>query len=66
MTNDDPTKLLQRLGERRQRHLEAGERLAEEIRQALAATEGQVSRTDAASLLGVDRTLLYKTYLTSK
>jgi transcriptional regulator of acetoin/glycerol metabolism len=60
---EDSIALLRRLGERRQRHLEAGEELAEEIRQALAATEGQVSRTEAASLLGVDRTLLYKTYL---
>jgi transcriptional regulator of acetoin/glycerol metabolism len=66
MTNEDPTKLLRRLGERRQRHLEAGERLAEEIRQALIATEGQVSRTEAASLLGVDRTTLYQVYLTGK
>jgi transcriptional regulator of acetoin/glycerol metabolism len=62
---EDPTKLLRLLGERRQRHLEAGEELAEEIRQALAATEGQINRTEAASLLGVDRTLLYKTYLKS-
>jgi transcriptional regulator of acetoin/glycerol metabolism len=66
MTNQDPTKLFRRLGERRQRHLEAGERLAEEIRQALAATEGQVSRTEAASLLGIDRTTLYQVYLTGK
>jgi transcriptional regulator of acetoin/glycerol metabolism len=66
MTNEDPIKLLQGLGERRQRHLEAGERLAEEIRQALIATEGQVSRTEAASLLGVDRTTLYQVYLTGK
>lgn len=65
MTTEDPIKLLRRLGERRQRHLKAGEELAEEIRQALTATEGQVNRTEAASLLGVDRTLLYKTYLKS-
>jgi transcriptional regulator of acetoin/glycerol metabolism len=66
MTTEDPIKLLRGLGERRQRLLEEGERLAEEIREALIATEGQVSRTEAASLLGVDRTLLYKTYLPSK
>lgn len=57
---------LRKLGERRQEHLEAGERLADAISMALTASEGFVSRTDAAKYLGIDRTSLYKTYLPTK
>lgn len=52
-----------RLGERRERLQQANDELAQEIREALQATEGVISKTLAAELLGVDRTLLYKTYL---
>lgn len=60
---EDPIRLLRRLGQRRQRLLEATEQLNEEIRQAVAETEGQVTRTDAAKLLGMDRTSLHRTYV---
>lgn len=61
--DEDSIALLRRLGQRRHQHQLAGERLAEDIRLALEATEGDVSRVDAAALLGIDRTALYKTYL---
>jgi transcriptional regulator of acetoin/glycerol metabolism len=58
-----PTTRLRRLGERRRRLLEATEQLNEEIRQAVAETEGQVTRVEAAKLLGMDRTSLHRTYV---
>lgn len=56
-------KLFSGLGKHRLRLQQESEKLAEEIRQALAASEGEISRSDAASLLGMDRSALYKTYL---
>jgi hypothetical protein len=63
MTNQDSINILKRLGQRRLRLQLESERLAEEIRLALEVTKGDVSRTDAAYLLGMDRAGLYKTYL---
>jgi transcriptional regulator of acetoin/glycerol metabolism len=61
--NQDSIDILRRLGQRRRRHLQEGERLAEAIRLALEVTQDDVSRTDAAHLLGLDRTTLYTVYL---
>lgn len=61
--NQDSSAILRRLGQRRREHQLAGERLAEDIRLALEVTEGDVSRVDAAHLLGIDRTTLYQVYL---
>ena len=64
MTQSATTRL-RKLGERRQRHIEEQERLAGEIRQALEATEGIISRSHAADLLGIERSTLYRTYLST-
>jgi transcriptional regulator of acetoin/glycerol metabolism len=55
--------LLARLGAQRARLQEEQEALNEEIRQALVATDGEISKVEAAQLLGIDRTTLYRTYL---
>jgi transcriptional regulator of acetoin/glycerol metabolism len=54
---------LSKLGERRARLQEEQERLADEIRQTLLDTEGEVSKVDAAKLLGIAYTTLYRVYL---
>lgn len=56
---------LTELGQRRQRHEDEDAELAGEIRQALAAVEGSegaVSKTEAARLLKMHRTTLYRVY----
>jgi transcriptional regulator of acetoin/glycerol metabolism len=63
MTNEDPIKRLRKLGERRRKLLADTEQLNQEIRQAVAETEGQITRVDAAKLLGMDRTSLHRTYV---
>jgi transcriptional regulator of acetoin/glycerol metabolism len=60
---NDPVALLRRLGERRAQLQQDQEQLVEDIRAALVATEGDVSRVDACHLLGIDRTTLYRNYL---
>lgn len=66
VTEAEAVRRFRRLGARRQRLQQANDELAQEIREALSASEGVISKVDAARLLGVDRTLLYKTYLTGK
>ena len=56
-------KLFSGLGKHRLRLQEESDKLAEEIRQALASTEGEISKVEVASLLGMDRAGLYRTYL---
>ena len=55
--------ILTRLGKRRQAHIAAGERLAADIRQALTLSDGFISKSDAAHLLGMDRSSMYRTYI---
>jgi hypothetical protein len=63
-----PTDLRQRLtelGERRQKHEDEDAELAGEIREALGLVEssgGEVSKTEAARLLKMHRTTLYRVY----
>jgi transcriptional regulator of acetoin/glycerol metabolism len=52
------------LGRQRAQHSAAGEELAEEIRKAVAdARANNVPLAEAARLLGLDRSHLYRTYL---
>ena len=53
---------LKRLGRRRAAHEQRGDALMREIRAALVEAEGVVPRTEAAALLGVHRTTLYRVY----
>lgn len=53
---------LRSLGRRRKRHEVGGDALAADIRRALGRIEGHLTRTEAASLLGVHRTTLYRVY----
>lgn len=59
----DARTALAQLGQRRKDHEEGGEELAGEIQAALmrAMSEG-VSKSEAARLLGVHRTTLYRVY----
>lgn len=62
---DDLRAELQALGQRRQQHEDEDAELAEEIRQALAKVEqtnGAVSKVEAARLLKMHRTTLYRVY----
>jgi hypothetical protein len=61
--NQESIDILRRLGKRRLKLQLESERLAEEVRLALEVTKGDVSRTDAAYLLGMNRVTLYQTYL---
>jgi hypothetical protein len=67
-TSIDPDTLLAELtelGNRRQKHEDEDAELAEEIRQALArveATNGAVSKVEAARRLKMHRTTLYRVY----
>ena len=56
---------LRSLGERRAQLNSDGSSLASEISDALAAADGIVSMSEAARLLGVHRTTLYRVYLPS-
>lgn len=59
---DTLRKRLRELGQRRKTNETADEALAKEIREALDAAEGVVSTTEAANLLGIHRTTLYRVY----
>lgn len=50
------------LGRRRAQHDAEDEQLSREIREALEKADGQVSMTEAATLLGIHRTTLYRVY----
>lgn len=63
MTSQEGAAWLRRLGERRKRHEQEGRELADAIRLALQFTEGEVDRSEAARLLGLDRSAMYRTYL---
>lgn len=55
---------LEALGVRRRKQRQADETLITEIRRAVdAARESGVSMTRVSKLLGIDRTQLYRTYL---
>lgn len=62
ITVDAGRAMLTDLGERRRRHDAEGVKLAQEIREALEATDGVVPLTEAADLLGIHRTTLYRVY----
>jgi transcriptional regulator of acetoin/glycerol metabolism len=53
---------LAELGERRQQMEDQDAELAAEIREALAAAKGHVSTTEAATLLKMHRTTIYRVY----
>lgn len=50
------------LGERRQRMEDQDAELATEIREALADAKGHVTTTEAATLLKMHRTTIYRVY----
>lgn len=54
---------LRLLGERRARHDEDTVSLAADITAALVRAQGVVSRAEAARLIGIHRTTLYRVYL---
>lgn len=54
---------LKELGERRKRNEAEDSAITEEIKSALADAEGEVSRTEAADLLQIHRTTLYRVYV---
>lgn len=54
--------MLTDLGKRRTKHDAEGVELAKEIREALEQTEGVIPLTEAADLLGIHRTTLYRVY----
>lgn len=61
-TPDEARAKLAELGQRRQRMEDEDAEVADLIRQALAKSEGMVSKTEAAALLGMHRTTLYRVY----
>lgn len=70
MTMDSPASVsaeelrakLDDLGRRRQQHEDEDAELAHEIREALSACDGVVSKTEAATRLKMHRTTLYRVY----
>lgn len=54
---------LRQLGERRARHDEDSASLAADITAALIRAQGVVPRAEAARLIGIHRTTLYRVYL---
>lgn len=52
------------LGDRRAAHREEGEKLAREIEKAVREVRrsSRISMTEAAKLIGFDRTAIYRTY----
>lgn len=54
---------LRQLGERRNQHEGDGTDLAADISDALMRAQGVVSRAEAARLIGIHRTTLYRVYL---
>lgn len=62
-TDDDVRERLRSLGERRARLTEDESSLAVEISDALRDAEGLIPRAEAARLIGVHRTTLYRVYL---
>lgn len=62
MTPEAARRRLADLGARRRAHDEAGAALAKEIRRALVATDGVIPLTEAAELLDIHRTTLYRVY----
>ena len=63
MDSVDIREELRLLGERRRSHEGDGETLAADITAALLRAEGEVSRAEAARLIGIHRTTLYRVYL---
>lgn len=62
MATDDIRAELRALGRRRAQQVERDAELSTQIRDALARAEGQITRTEAADLLGLHRTTLYRVY----
>jgi transcriptional regulator of acetoin/glycerol metabolism len=58
----DVRRRLRALGVRRARQEEAEARLIEDIRNALADADGQISVSEQANLLKLHRTTLYRVY----
>lgn len=54
---------LARLGDVRRAHELGDEEVAQQIKAALARAKGEVPITEAAQLLGLDRSTLYRVYL---
>lgn len=61
-TSTDLRRRLRALGMRRARQGEAEARLTEDIRDALAEADGQISVSEQANLLRLHRTTLYRVY----
>jgi transcriptional regulator of acetoin/glycerol metabolism len=65
MTTDSAEAIRERLaelGERRAAHDAEDEELSREIKKALKDARGKVSKTEAADLLRIHRTTLYRVY----
>lgn len=62
MASADIRAILKALGERRSNLKLDGDDLTEEMAAALREAQGQVSVTEAADLLGVHRTTVYRLY----
>jgi transcriptional regulator of acetoin/glycerol metabolism len=59
---DDPRLKLAELGRRRREHDANGVELSDDIRKALVEAKGVVTLAEAAELLGVHRTTIYRVY----
>lgn len=62
MTKGQARKKLKALGNRRERQAQKDNELQDAVTEALKETEGVISVTEAASLLGLNRSTIYEVY----